>query len=103
MIIEVACELDGDGVRAGGQIIEQHVAVAEDLVLDLRHVSRMDSSGLGLLVMAHKRKCEQGRAFVLQNVSGQPMALLKRFHLLDVLGYRKASFVQEATSRPVPA
>lgn len=103
MIIEVCCELDGDGVRAGGARIEAFAAAPQDMVLDLGNVSRMDSSGLGLLVLAQKRKLEQGKSFAIQNVKGQPLALLRRFKLLNVLGYQPPASVKQLTTRPAVA
>lgn len=104
MIIRVAFELDGDGVRDGGPDIQQHLEFGEDLVLDLSDVTRMDSSGLGLLVMAQKRKLEQGRRLSLRNVAGQPLALLRRFKLLTVLGHESSPTKEPSVhTQPVAA
>lgn len=80
-------ELDADGVRRIAPLANTWAAAHENVALDLSGVSKLDSSGLGLLVFLQKRKLQQGRQLTIENVNGQPMALLQQFDLLGVLGY----------------
>jgi anti-sigma B factor antagonist len=49
----------------------------ETVVVDLQQVTYIDSSGLGVLVGAHKRLKAQGRALVLRVADAEMIKLLK--------------------------
>jgi len=49
----------------------------ETVVVDLQQVTYIDSSGLGVLVGAHKRLKAQGRALVLRVANAEMIKLLK--------------------------
>ena len=56
-----------------------------DLVVDLRHVTFMDSTGLGALVQAQKRMRRQGRGLTLRVAPDGPVATM-----LEVSGMNQA-------------
>ena len=103
MLYEIPCQLDADGVRSCRERIEKLALAGEDLVLDLSVVTKMDSSGLGLLVLVHKRKLEAGHRLGIQNVSGEALELLTRFDLLSVFGYVKPEFAVRPVREAVAA
>ena len=84
MRIEIDFEMDADGVRRSGQSVLALANSAGDVVVDLGAVSRLDSSGIGLLVHLHKRKLEANERFSVINVRGQPRELLGELRLLSV-------------------
>ena len=84
MRIEIDFEMDAEGVRAHGRRLIGRAARAGDVVFDFGGVTRLDSSGIGLLVHLHKRKLEAKRRFAVDNVDGQPLALLAQLNLLAV-------------------
>lgn len=60
------------------------------IVLDLAGVSFMDASGLGFLTHINKRAVANGQEMRLDNVSGQPRALLESLGLRDIFRIGKA-------------
>jgi anti-anti-sigma regulatory factor len=84
MRIEIDFEMDADGVRRSGQSVLALANSAGDVVVDLGAVSRLDSSGIGLLVHLRKRKLEANERFSVINVRGQPRELLGELRLLSV-------------------
>lgn len=90
MRIDIDFEMDADGVRAQGTDLIEQVERAGDVVVDLGGVTRLDSSGIGLLVHLQKRKLEANRRFAVDNVTGQPRALLQKLDLLEPLGFKAA-------------
>ena len=95
MLYEIACQLDADGVRSCRERLEALASAPGDLILDLGRVTKMDSSGLGLLVYVQKRKLERGYVFAIQHVIAEPWELLTQFDLLSVLGYVKPEFAMQ--------
>jgi anti-sigma B factor antagonist len=88
--------LEGEIDLASVPQVEARIAAAErngrgPLVIDLRNVTFMDSSGLRLLLAAHRRAEESGRDFALVRGSEAVDRLLKvtglssRMRLLDDL------------------
>ncbi len=104
MIIELSCDLDGAGVRTLMPACEAWV-VNEDpeLTLDLRNVSKIDSSGLGLLVHLYKRKLARGQTFQIANVDGEVLELLQRFSLLALFCVDKPRLNSEHLPSQHPA
>lgn len=86
--------LEGEIDLASIPDAEERIAAAErggpaELVIDVRRVTFMDSSGLRLLLAAHRRAGENGRGFALVRGSESVDRLLKvtgltgRLRLLD--------------------
>ncbi|WP_420548167.1 STAS domain-containing protein [Curvivirga sp.] len=51
--------------------------VKEDIVIDLSHVSKLDSSGVGALVFLFKRLKSANRNLRIIGVTGQPEAIIR--------------------------
>lgn len=86
--------LEGEIDLASVAVAERRIADAErddpaELVIDVRNVTFMDSSGLRVLLAAHQRAQESGRGFALLRGSESVDRLLKvtglagRLRLLD--------------------
>jgi anti-anti-sigma factor len=84
--IVVRGELD---VQTGPRLLEElHAAEAAapaTLVLDLRGVSFLDSTGLQLVLDAEVRAREQGRTFVVLPGDGEPLRILELAEVADRL------------------
>lgn len=77
----VTLHVYGDVDLATGPLLEECVAAAEAdapprLVLNLRGVTFMDSTGLGLILRSLRRAQAQGRELALAGVPSQPRRLL---------------------------
>ncbi|MTI18890.1 anti-sigma factor antagonist [Rhodobacteraceae bacterium RKSG542] len=57
----------------------------EDVELDLRETTFIDSSGIGAIVFLYKRLSVAGRKLKLTHVSGQPHKLLKHLKMTDII------------------
>ena len=73
--------LDGDLDVHSAPLVQEAVAAAvregaDDVVLDLRSVSFVDSSGLGALIACHKRTRRDSRRLVLRSPSHRVARLL---------------------------
>jgi anti-sigma B factor antagonist len=90
----VLVPLEGEIDIASVGAVEERIVAAErgkpaELVIDVRRVSFMDSSGLRVLLAAHQRAQENGRGFALVRGSESVDRLLKvtglagRLRLLD--------------------
>jgi len=82
MRIDIEFEMDAEGARDQGAALVGLAERAGDLVVDLSRVTRLDSSGIGLLIHLRKRKLEQRWRFSVENASGPPCDLLARLDLL---------------------
>jgi anti-sigma B factor antagonist len=65
--------------------IEAGTEAGEDLVIDLRHVTFMDSPGLGTLIYCDRMQRERGGHLVLKAPTGQVRELLEIVRLADVI------------------
>ena len=74
-MITLAGELDLASSAALEEVLEQE-AGAQNLILDLRQVEFIDSTGLSVLVKAHQAAQEQGRQFGLVQGGAQVQRLL---------------------------
>jgi anti-anti-sigma factor len=72
--------LDGDYSLAAQDALRAallQACTAERLVLvDFADVRFIDSSGVGIIVGAHRRCAKKGKQLLLLNVSGQPLRVL---------------------------
>ena len=103
MFIDIEFEMDADGVRQGGADIVGLAARPGDIVVDLGQVTRLDSSGIGLLVHLQKRKQEGRWQFAITNVKGQPRELLDKLDLLSVWLAERPLEGTAPTRKPEPA
>jgi anti-sigma B factor antagonist len=74
-VVTVSGELD----VASSQVLERELAKLDEaplVVVDLRGLTFIDSTGLGVLVRAHQVAQEQGRRFGLVRGNGQVSRLL---------------------------
>lgn len=77
-LIEPAGTLDaasGQGLRC--EVIEAIAAGSPSIVIDMKGVAFMDSSGFGALVMALKKAREAGCRLVLQDLNPQVRLVLE--------------------------
>jgi anti-sigma B factor antagonist len=85
-ILELVGELD---VYTAPQLRERIVEVINDgetcLIVDMGGVTFIDSTGIGVLVVAHRRIGEQGGWLVLRNVQRQTSRVLELTGLDHVL------------------
>jgi anti-sigma B factor antagonist len=65
--------------------IEAGVEAGEDVVIDLRHVTFMDSPGLGTLIYCDRMHRERGGHLVLRDPSGQVRELFEVVRVADVI------------------
>jgi len=81
-------ELFGELDVASSPVLEEELARASEaqlVVIDLRALEFIDSTGLGVLVRAHQQAQEQGRGFALVRGLGQVERLLVLTGLADQL------------------
>jgi anti-anti-sigma factor len=102
MFIDIDFELDGDGVRRGGAEVIGRADRTDDVVVDLARVTRLDSSGIGLLVHLQKRSFERRVQFSIANVKGQPRDLLAQLNLLDMWSAKAAAQRSVAQAKTAP-
>ena len=57
----------------------------KNVVLDFKGVSRIDSSGMGELVAAHKRLANQGGRLSLAHMSGKLLSILGASQIVSIL------------------
>ena len=84
-LVRVSGVMDALGVYETGDVLQSAACEGQgDLKLDLRNVTFVDTSGLGLLVAIFKRLRAEGRNLVIQNPKGQPLELFKSLKLCSV-------------------
>ncbi len=80
---DLVISLDGEFDALGASCIRQDLenivekGDSQNIVLDLRQVSFIDSSGVGAIVFLFKRLNSTGRKLEITGVSGQPRELLQ--------------------------
>lgn len=85
---KVVLELTGELDVASSPALEQAIAgarAAETVVVDLRTLEFIDSTGLGVLVRAHHDALARGQEFALVQGQGQVQRLLMITGLADQL------------------
>jgi anti-anti-sigma factor len=65
--------------------LEELAALKDDLVLDLKDVQFIDSSGIGGIVFLYKRIVASGHKLSVINANNQPLQLLTHLRLFDLL------------------
>ncbi len=83
VVLELSGNFDADGSQAALPHIDQLISndKYQDVELDLKGVSFVDSSGVGAIVYLYKRLVEKQRNMHLENVRGQPLEI---FELLRI-------------------
>ena len=66
------------------RVVEKELGAGHSLVLDLSHVTFLDSSGVGVLLKATKRGSVRGLRFALRTNASEPV-----MRILDVTGTRE--------------
>jgi anti-anti-sigma factor len=85
-VIALSGDLDIASVREVAAELSDAVGdTSRDLVVDLRHVTFIDSTGLGALVQAQQRMRRQGRGLTLRVLPDGPVA-----SMLEVAGMDQA-------------
>ncbi|PSW05750.1 STAS domain-containing protein [Photobacterium lipolyticum] len=62
--------------------------VQQQIILDLRQVGFIDSSGIGAIVFLYKRLKAEGRGLELTGARGQPKQLLELLRIHQVISIR---------------
>lgn len=75
----LAGEVDHHGAKAIMTGLDDRISLAlpRRLILDLSAVTFLDSSGIAIVLRAHRRLAELGGALTVRNVPAQPMKVLK--------------------------
>lgn len=80
--IAVSGAMDASGVAITGMELENMAgACSTSLVFDIKRVSLLDPSGIGLLVALYKRLAARGLKLRLAEARGQPEQLLRQLRL----------------------
>lgn len=77
------------------EVLDEELRRAEDgharIEVDLGELTFMDSTGLQVLLLAHRRAAENGRRMTVLNVPPRVMRLLELTGVLDELGLDRAA------------
>lgn len=99
--IAIAGNMDADGccsIRDQLEVLSmQHQC--KIVILDLRQVAYIDSSGIGAIVFLFKRIHAAGGHFRLSGVSGQPRELMEQFNISRTIDIQFAE-QQQAPLQP---
>lgn len=71
-----------------------------DVMIDMKNVTFIDSSGIGGLVFLYKRLVKQGRGLAVKNLNSQPLQMFNYLQLTDLLMQppQKTEFLEKATA-----
>ena len=84
-ILFISGELDfASAPLLQAQLLEAAQADVSEVVVDLEHVTYIDSSGLGVLVSAHKRQATRGGELIIRS---SPSRILKLFEITGLSSY----------------
>lgn len=77
--VKVLGDFDARGSRSAQSQIDDiiHNDGHQEVEIDLEQVRFMDSSGIGAIVYLYKRLVERERKMRLENVTGQPLQIIK--------------------------
>jgi anti-sigma B factor antagonist len=76
-VLQLVGELDISSAPALREQLRDLLAADADVVVDLSTLSFMDSSGISVLIVAHKRSLEQGRRLTLRRPGGPVAKVLE--------------------------
>lgn len=71
-------ELDHHGAKKAMSAIESRIdlSLPKECVLDMRHITFMDSSGIAVILKTHRLVKEAGGRFSVENVPAQAMRVI---------------------------
>lgn len=83
LVLSLSGEMDASGSSQIRPALEEIAFKQEsgNVLLDLQHVSFIDSSGIGAIVFLYKRLKAQKRSLVIRGVHGQPRELMELLHV----------------------
>lgn len=86
-VLFISGELD----LAGAPLLQEHFSEAvqaevSEVVVDLEHTTYIDSTGLGVLVSAHKRLALSGSELIIRSLTPRSLRL---FEIAGLSGYLK--------------
>jgi len=85
--LTISGALDAEGALALRPVLEEMVLNATgNVVLDVAEVHFMDGCGVGAIGFLFKRLAAQGRTVQLRGAAGQPLAMVRRLRLAELLG-----------------
>lgn len=92
-IVKLQGEMDAAGCTLIRNDIENISLTDEspNITLDMRHVSFLDSSGIGMIVFLYKRLKALGRTLDVYGVQGQPLELMELLRINKVINVTKGS------------
>lgn len=73
--------MDAASMKAARPMFDELAECNDDVVIDMKTVEFIDSSGVGAIVFLYKRLLESKRKLKLEHLSGQPMQLLSYLRL----------------------
>ncbi|MGO8953972.1 MAG: STAS domain-containing protein [Rhodomicrobium sp.] len=82
--LQIDDDLDASYVSRLRPHIDRLADAGEDVLVDLSKVEFVDSSGLGALVLLHKRLVSKGLKLKIVGLKGQPLQLFTNLHLVPV-------------------
>ena len=84
-IYHVSGDMDA-GVMVALRVDLEHLAQGDgDVVIDMKNVAFIDSSGIGGLVFLYKRLVKQGRGLSIVNLNSQPLQMFNYLKLTELL------------------
>lgn len=84
-LIVMPGDMDAAAMVAHRALCEEAASGDDDVVLDMRNVEFIDSSGVGAIVFMYKRLLGRGKTLKLQTLGGQPLQLLTYLRLTDLI------------------
>ncbi len=81
-VIKLHDEFDADAVKAMKSDLEKYSELTNNILIDLKNVSFIDSSGIGAIVFLYKRMVSKGLILSVVGLTKQPLELFQML-LLD--------------------
>ncbi len=85
VVYQVPDDMDAAQMVAIRLDLEKLAEGDENVVIDLRKVTFIDSSGIGGIVFLYKRLVQQGRRLTVSNLEGQPLQMFNYLRLTELL------------------
>lgn len=79
--LKVDGDMDAATMKVQRPIFEELAEAGDDVVIDMKSVEFIDSSGVGAIVFLYKRLLENKHKLTLENLAGQPLQLLTYLRL----------------------